>query len=181
MDRQGRYKPIVVLRAVWATENPVCADVWRVLIGLLIGCIVVFHSTGLDARSGRETRTLEKSWVLAENSSSAIPEQECATRFPVFIRELDALLASDPPTIYPVHDLLNEHFPVVACDIHQAIEGARRSRFFAYTAEEKNYYLVVFDSKGLAGRFDPGFHVQINFRKDSGNSWLPSAHVNPHR
>ena len=173
MNTRGRDK----LRAVSAA-NRGPAGVWRALAGLLIGCVVAFHSTSLDAQSEHETGASEKSWIFAENSSSAAPDQECATRFPAFIRELDTLLASDPPTIYPVHDLLNKYFPVVGCDIREAIEAARKSQFFLHAAEETIYYVVVFDSRGFAGRSDPGFHVQIAFLKASGNSWLPSANIN---
>lgn len=106
-------------------------------------------------------------------------KSDCVAEFSRFVRELDRLLRSNPSKIDPVHNLINQHFPMTVCDIHEAISVARKSRFFSHISEEKTYYVLAFDSRGFAGDMDQGFHVQINFLKASGESWLPSAHVNP--
>jgi hypothetical protein len=103
---------------------------------------------------------------------------DCIVRIPAFVQELDKLLASDPRTIHPVKDLIRSYFPVEGCNIQQAIKTSRNSRFFSHVSEEETYYVIAFDSKGLAGLMDPGLHVQINLLKASGNSWLPSANIN---
>ncbi len=73
---------------------------------------------------------------------------------------------------------MRKYFPLERCNIQSAIEIARKSRFFSHVSEETTYFVIAFDSRGFAGWLDPGFHIQINLLKASGNSWLPGAHVN---
>ena len=151
----------------------------RHLLGALLGSCAMITSTVINAEiMTKGHRVREQQMPAGIDYSKSTAGQDCATRFAAFVRALDALLASDPPTVHPVHDLMHEYFPVESCDIAQAIELARQSRFFSYTVTEKTYDIIVFDSRGFAGPRDPGFYVQINFRKESGNSWLPSAMVN---
>jgi hypothetical protein len=79
------------------------------------------------------------------------PGRECEAKVTAFVEDLDELLARDPPTVYPVLDLLKKYFPVEGCDIESAVRISRRSRVFSHVSEEKTYYIVAFDSRGFAG------------------------------
>jgi hypothetical protein len=111
--------------------------------------------------------------------SAAERARDCLQRYSAFVQALDALLASDPPQVTTVHDLINRSFPIVGCNINEAIEVSRQARFFSYVSEAPRHYLIIFNSRGLSGIFDPGYNVQIGFWKETGNSVLPSANINP--
>jgi hypothetical protein len=146
----------------------------------LIGCFAVVCSIVANAQVNSNELPPPRLLAMDTNDTQAmhVSGRECATRIAAFVKELDSLLASDPSTIYPVFDLLNRYFPVEGCDIQDAIGIARESRFFSLVSEEKTYYVIVFDSKGVAGWANPGFYVQFSLIKTSGNSRLPAAHVN---
>lgn len=102
---------------------------------------------------------------------------DCISRLRTFIDKLDMLLSGNAPTVYPVLDLLKEYFPLVSCDIEQALETSRKSKFFSNISEDPKYYVIVFDSKGYSFWY-PGFYVSFGLDKESGNSSLPFAKVN---
>jgi hypothetical protein len=144
---------------------------------ILFGSLVLMCSANAQSNSNvfrDEGRQMAANNKDVENDAS----RDCTSRLMAFVQALDKLLASDPSTIIPVHELLNTYFPVEGCDIQTAIQTARRSRFFSHVSDQPTYYSIIFDSRGFAGVLDPGFHVQISLLKASGNSWLPAAHVN---
>jgi len=42
---------------------------------------------------------------------------ESISRLTKFVADLDNLLESKPPSLYPLYDLLNKYFPVERCDV----------------------------------------------------------------
>lgn len=123
------------------------------------------------------------SFCYAQNPTPSLRKPElnnrCPLQYQAFVGALDALLASNPPSVTTVHDLINRSFPIEGCNVQAVLEISRKSRFFSYVSETRHYHLMVFDSKKLSSPIDPGYHVQIGFSKDTGNSLLPSANINP--
>jgi len=102
--------------------------------------------------------------------------QQCTARFATFVQELDRLLASDPPTVLPVQDLFGKYLPVENCNINELLEIARASRFFDSISDQRTYYVIALNSRGLSSR--PGFAVQVSLVKSTGASRLPFVKVN---
>jgi hypothetical protein len=148
-------------------------------LSICVGAALIFSAESNAEVAAENVSSNGHRLFAQEARSKGAPDNACLARFEAFIRELDLLLASNPPAVTPLHDLINRYFPVEACDIEKAIEISRQSRFFSYTSEAPRYYLIAFDTRGSSSIFDTGYHVQIGFLKTTGNSWLPSANINP--
>jgi hypothetical protein len=56
---------------------------------------------------------------------------ECISRLTNFVEALDDLLESNPPTLFPLDDLLKKYFPLERCDVEEAVKISHRSKFFS--------------------------------------------------
>jgi hypothetical protein len=107
----------------------------------------------------------------AHNSS------ECISKLTNFVGALDSLLASNPPSLFPLYDLLKKYFPLERCDVEEAVKISRRSKFLSSVSESWREYVIVFSSASPA-RPHSGFFISFGLVKASGDSELPFAKVN---
>jgi hypothetical protein len=141
----------------------------------LVGVVVLAMYALSAAYAQRSGGVSERGTAMSQPNEST--SRECARRLAEFVHNLDELLSSNPSTVFPVLDLLKISFPVTGCDIETSLEICRKSKFFEYVSETRDYYVVQFNSRGFVKNY-AGFTVLFGLLKESGNSWLPFAKVN---
>jgi hypothetical protein len=120
------------------------------------------------ARAQEATRQTPRNSMERSDFATA-PAHDCAMQLRNFIQALDQLIDTSP-NIYPLLRLLKQYFPVKNCNIPEAIEICKQSKYFVSADELRTYYVVVFSGKA-------GTYVQFSLRKDSGDSQLPFAKI----
>jgi hypothetical protein len=145
------------------------------LVPPLIVAIVVYSNPAIG-QDINNTPLGDLSMPAVKSEVRNEPSRICAVQFGAFVEDLDKLLGSDPEDGRLVSALLKKYFSVERCNIEEVIRTSRQSRFFSHVSEERTYFVVAFDSKGLSSR--PGFYVQVSLLKANGNSQLPFAIVN---
>jgi hypothetical protein len=136
----------------------------------------LFFATAAFAQ-GRSNGFLSGGDLMPVADSGSINQRrDCETRFAVAVRDLDAVLASDPKAIDPIYEIFKRHFPIEKCSIEDALATARASRFFVGSEEAPEYYNIGFNSAGVSSGY--GFGVLISLNKKTGIFELPFAKVN---
>jgi hypothetical protein len=141
----------------------------------ICGAVLVYAAAAFA--QGSSNGLLSGGNLMAVNDSAAINQQsDCKARFAAMVRDLDAVLASDPKAIDPIYELFKRHFPIEKCSIEDALATARASRFFVGSEEAPEYYNIGFNSAGVSSGY--GFGVLISLNKKTGIFELPFAKVN---
>jgi len=106
--------------------------------------------------------------------SMADDKSECKLRLEDFVHDLDSMFNAEPPSLIPVLDLLKKYFPVKGCDIPEALNICRQSRYLDVVADQGEAFLVTFASSRAP---HSGYFIQFSLVKGSADSRLPFAKV----
>jgi hypothetical protein len=144
----------------------------RIVAG--VGLTILVALSAARAQEAQESSRQNRPNATERSDLATAPAQDCAGQLRNFVRGLDQLLDKNP-NIYPVLGLLRQYFPVKSCNIPEAVEICRGSKYFDHVSEDRTYYVIAFSSKpsSLSSRI----YVQLSLQKDSGDSQLPFAKV----
>ncbi|MGP0090889.1 MAG: hypothetical protein ACLPKB_13165 [Xanthobacteraceae bacterium] len=95
----------------------------------------------------------------------------CKTKLASFVTELDALLDSRPRYIDPFIILLKKYFPLIHCDIDEAIAICSQSKYAMPVRVSARYHGFAFNSR--TSNYT-GYIVSFGLQNETGNSEYPS-------
>jgi hypothetical protein len=112
--------------------------------------------------------------IQVAETEHANQRAECAQRLRAFVAELDQLL----PTVHssdPLNEAIGRYFPLHGCDIEEAFEISRQSKYFDHADNSYPKGAAIFFKHRIPHGW--GFQVSFGLTKPAGDSRLPAASV----
>ena len=78
--------------------------------------------------------------------TSIADHEKCSGKLRQFIKEMDAFLDENSPSLLPLLALLERHFPLANCDIDIAAAICAKSKYFYGVEEQVTRYVFTFSS-----------------------------------
>ncbi len=111
--------------------------------------------------------------TFGQSKQLSLSNPECLDRLRSFVTQIDDLMESSS-SIDPLQKVINEHFPLSACDTEQAIAIAKTSKYFDSVSYAQKEVVILFRTN-KPGRW--GFKVSFGLKKSTGDSLLPNVMV----
>lgn len=139
---------------------------WKHL-GLLSTVVLVFLTLA-------NSRPISAGEDKAPETEHASQRSQCATQLRAFVAELDQLLPTVNSSV-PLNEAIGRHFPLHGCDIEEALEICRQSKYFYHFDDSYPKGVSFFFKYRIPHGW--GFKVSFGLTKPAGDSRLPAALV----
>ena len=149
-------------------NKTVMRETFNIVMGSTL--LLVLSNAALWAEINQPSIGNERAIVWAPNLES---KSRCASQLTAFISELDELLAATYSS-QPITEAIQRSFPLIGCDIDEALKISQRSKYFDHFERHEKYVIVIFKRRNSYGS---GIKVSFGLTIPGGNSELPAAMV----